>query len=1295
MNARIRWLLPVLLSGLAGACSPVDAVQSVHFGLPGTSKTHAVITLEAGTVSPGAAWRIRSVARVGDHSGSTQLPEGTPRAALDFPVRYAVIAEGLEGTLVVEVDALDASGNALGRARGQVALTPRAGVSLTLVLSQTCTLDPDCDDGTWCNGVDRCDRGMCTRADPCPPSAFACVSQVECVEADRACRYTVDHAVCAQDGGAAFSCNPTAGCVPCGDGVVNPYGEQCDDGNDNANDGCHACHRTAWTAEVLVGAGQHESRADRLLLAVPEDMVFDRAGNLYVADWGPGRVWRLEAATGRVTRAAGTGVSGFNGDGVQATSAQLAGIFALTLDDRGNLYIADTENNRIRRVDRSGLITTVAGIGTAGLDPDGIPATASRLNAPQGVAVSEAGEVYIADTNNHRVCRVELNGLLTTVAGTGTAGFNNDDQPAISAQLDSPVDVALFGAEVFIADTENDRVRKVDAAGFIRAVAGNGTSGFDFNDRLATTVKLTAPSGLCVEADGSLLIAEGTGNRVRRVEAGSQFIRAVAGDGNPGYTEDGILAVAAQLNFPRWVTTDELGNIYVSEELNQTIRRIDHVDGKIGTMMGLSGPVYAGYGTSALTAWMQGPNDVAVGPDGSLYVPEYEGHRIRRILPDGGITTAVGTGEAGYESDGVPATEAPIQIPDGTLVDPQGNIIFSDSGNHCIRKVAPSGIISTLAGRCGVAGAPASGVPATQALFNYPAGIGQDAAGNIYVSDSQNHVVRKITPAGTITTVAGDPAFDDYVGDDGPAVDAHIPHVYGLRVSPEGRVYMADDEAHVVRMIDLDGTMRRLAGDGSQEPGFAGDNGPATSAKLNGPGGVLVDAQGNLFIADTFNHRVRKVSPVLPDGGPSSGIITTYAGTGVAGIGGDLGPATAGTFNRPYYMSFAADGALLISDYSNGLVRRIDVDGTLTTLGGTLHLGDGPFVTSELFGPAALAALEPARLWVADGRSGRVRQVDLAGQLMETVVGHPRHETPALEGVTEARLTRLFKDASGAAWDGAGRILYVSEREGHTIRAVELGDLADPATWRARTYAGQVGTPGAVDGTLAAARFRAPTALAWDGVARVLYVAEAGNHDVRAIRVDAPDEGTCVTTLVNARHARGFRGEGPTVTDGGGEVPYPALDAALDSPEGLALGLDGSLYIGDTGNHRVRRVNLADGSIRTVIGDGIPAASGIGAPARFFPVDSPRGLAVDAQGNLFITSAYAIRVVSPQAPSNVVSGQDGETVGTIYGAAPRDAYPESVTRCLSDVDLAADGRVAWVLDACQGFLVRLQRAELP
>ena len=337
--------------------------------------------------------------------------------------------------------------------------------------------------------------------------------------------------------------------------------------------------------------------------------------------------------------------------------------------------------------------------------------------------------------------------------------------------------------------------------------------------------------------------------------AQSGIITTVAGNGDFSYSGDGGPATSASLNSPYRVAVDSVGNLYIADTSNNRIRKVD-VNGTITTVAGNGTSGYSGDGGSAVNASLNGPHDVVVDGEGNLYIADNNNHRIRKVDVNGIITTVAGNGTQGYSGDGGPAANATIRFPQGVAVDSAGNLYIADTSNHRIRKIDLNGIITTVAG-IGTSGYNGDSGLATAASLYFPSRMEVDGSGNLYIADTINNRIRKVDSNGIISTVAGNGSFG-YSGDSGAATSATMIHPGDMAVDSAGNLYIADTSNHVIRKVDSNGIISTVAGNGTT--GYSGDNGPAISAGLLQPRGLTVDDVGNLYIADTDNHRIRKVT---------------------------------------------------------------------------------------------------------------------------------------------------------------------------------------------------------------------------------------------------------------------------------------------------------------------------------------------------------------------------------------------------------------------------------------------------
>jgi sugar lactone lactonase YvrE len=522
-------------------------------------------------------------------------------------------------------------------------------------------------------------------------------------------------------------------------------------------------------------------------------------------------VFSSHAATQVITTVAGTTFV-FPSQPLRAANAPLGSVNSIAIDTAGNVYASDADNNLVVQIAPDGALTVVAGNGTRGFSGDGGPATSAALSTPFGVAVDSAGDLYIADYGNGRIRKVS-GGMITTFAGNGMPGFSGDGGSATNAEFNGASGVAIDSAgTVYIADIQNNRIRRV-AGGIITTIAGTGVGGFSGDGGPATSASLYGPVDVAVDSAGNIYIADSFNSRVRKVSDG--IITTIAGSAKGGFSGDGGPATNASLNTPYGITVDSVGNVYIADQNNYRIRKV-------------SGGI---------------------------------------------ITTIAGTGAEGFSGDGGPAASATLNVPTGVAVDSAGNVYIADQYNDRVREVS-GGIISTVAGNGGFKFAGDGGI-ATGAALHGPSGVAADAAGALYIADTQNNRIRKVS-GGIITTVAG----GGLSGDGGPAIAAALSEPFGVAVDSAGNLYIVELIVGRIRKVS-DGIITTVVGNATN--GFSGDGGPAAAAAFNGPRGIAVDSAGNLYIADSGNNRIRKIS---------GGIVTTVAGDGATGFSGDGGFAT-------------------------------------------------------------------------------------------------------------------------------------------------------------------------------------------------------------------------------------------------------------------------------------------------------------------------------------------------------------------------------------------------------------------
>lgn len=719
-------------------------------------------------------------------------------------------------------------------------------------------------------------------------------------------------------------------------------------------------------------------------------------------------------ADGIITTYAGGG----GGDERRAIHAAALGPTGVAVGRDGSLYFSEFVqpfgDNRVRKIDRSGIIHAFAGTGA--VEPfrpysgDGQPAVQAPSMRPYNLATDAAGNVYIVDSFNDRIRKVDTSGIITTFAGNGRFGFSGDGGPAIDAKLNIFSGGLTLDRQgnLYIADDGNNRVRKVDRAGIITTVAGNGKAsncleedctGLIGDGGRATRAVVTIPLGLAFDGAGSLYIAAPGDDRIRKVDPAG-IITTYAGNGTIGYTGDGGPATQAALAFPPAVAVDSAGNLYFSDNFNTRIRKVDAVSQIITTIAGSDNQAL-GDGGPATAAQIKNCFGIAVDSADNLYLTDLYYNRIRKVNRAGIINTIAGTGRS-FAGDGGPATKAAIDNTyNFSFIDPTGNFYLTDTYNDRIRKVDPLGVITTIAGdgfnTCGVEAGigddschgrfAGDGGPAITASLNRPSGMARDHAGNIYIADRDNNRIRKIDPSGIMTTVAGNGQNDANglclppspgIGDGGPATSGCLGGPLSVAVDRAGNLYIADAVNARIRKVDTAGIITTYAGNG--ERGTSGDGGPATDAALDYITGVALDRTGNLYIATFFQNRVRKVDAALSEDGTHH--ISTVAGTGTCGFSGDGSPATSAELCIPEGVVVAADGNLYIADTDNERVRKVDTSGIITSVAGgsdpgTYYYGGdgGPATKAGFYFPTGVVVSASGDLYISDSLNRRIRKV--------------------------------------------------------------------------------------------------------------------------------------------------------------------------------------------------------------------------------------------------------------------------------------------------------------------------------
>ncbi len=552
----------------------------------------------------------------------------------------------------------------------------------------------------------------------------------------------------------------------------------------------------------------------------PTGLAVDAGGRVYVSDSSP-TVRRIDL-DGTVTTIAGIADSYGLRDGA-AVQSLFSSPRALVVDPEGNIFVTDEGNHTIRKISAGGEVTTVAGQANIPGKANGDGASA-QFNLPRGLARDAVGNLYVADQGNRQIRRITTDGMVSLFA----AGVGSTPE---GLEFDS-------AGNLIVADWgggTGGKLFRITPAGKVSVLAVTPVPGF------------SDPTDVARDGSGNLFITDTRNECIRAVLSGGQ-VTVFSGLAKVPGGEDGPPATA-RFRGPRAVAFAPDGSLWVADTENGAIRRLQP-DGTAVTVAGLPRGSRDGVGSDAR---FSGPGAIAVGPDGSLWVADSDNQTIRRVDSDRRVTTVAGVAGVSGKSDG-PDGEARFNRPIGIAVNRDGVVFIVDSSNSCIRRRTPDGTVDTLAGKPGNSGfADGQG---DLARFTLPGGIALDPAGNLLVADTYNHCIRGVSPEGMVSTVAGIPNLPGAV--DGPSASARFNAPMSLTVAPDGTVFVSDSGNSTIRRISVDGSVSTIAGLAGAA-GFA--DGPGETARFNNPAGLALDSHGDLHVADMENRCIRRVTP--------------------------------------------------------------------------------------------------------------------------------------------------------------------------------------------------------------------------------------------------------------------------------------------------------------------------------------------------------------------------------------------------------------------------------------------------
>ena len=628
--------------------------------------------------------------------------------------------------------------------------------------------------------------------------------------------------------------------------------------------------------------------------------------------------------------------SGPGADDGPGAVARFNSPYAVAVDGDGKIYVADSHNQVIRKIETNGVVTTLAGLAGQKGSADG-PGSVARFNEPRGIEADGEGNLYVADRVNSTIRRITPRGEVTTLAGSagqrGAADGKGDQ-----ARFFYPTGVGVDQTgNVYVSDTMNHAIRKVAPDGQVTTLAGRlGVPGS--SDGMGTNAWFNQPAGLTLDAAGNVFVANERSERIRMITPTGLVTTVTNAVGNP-----------ITIGNPLGVAVDAAGTLYVSESHSYRIVKIDPA-GQTSVIAGDGNP--GSRDGPAAQARFSGPSGLALDGAGNLFVADYGNDTIRKIGTNGMVTTLAGQardGDVGF-ADG-PGPEARFNRPQAVAVDDGDNLYVADRENQVIRRINPQGEVSTLAGMPGLSGSD-DGVGGL-ARFWWPRGVAVDGASNVFVADELNQTIRKVTPQGVVSTLAGLARQSGW--SDGIGSEARFNSPYGVAVDGDGNVVVGDAWGGTIRRISPAGLVTTLAG---QPGGWGWADGFGISALFNWPEGVAVDTAGNIYVADSENDTIRKVT--------SEGWVST--------VQDDSGGWS--RFSLPEGVAVDLTGNVIVADTGCSRIRNISPTGVVTTLGGSggvTGTADGTGSEARFYWPAGVAVGKNGRLYVADTYNGTIR----------------------------------------------------------------------------------------------------------------------------------------------------------------------------------------------------------------------------------------------------------------------------------------------------------------------------------
>ncbi|OKS87483.1 NHL domain-containing protein [Mucilaginibacter polytrichastri] len=965
-----------------------------------------------------------------------------------------------------------------------------------------------------------------------------------------------------------------------------------------------------------------------------KDELFIGVGSNWPGSDGNNRI--IKIANGQETTFVGSNNYGLQ-DGTGA-GALFHGSYQFSMDKNDNMYVADQQNNAIRKVTPAGVVTTFAGNGTMGAANGA--GTAATFYNPDAVTANIDGNLYVADTKNNLIRKITPAGLVSTFAGSGTAASVDGKLTAASFNYPTCIIADKIG-NLYVSDYHGHVIRKITTDGTVTTIAGNGTAASVSG--IGTAAGFNGPVSLTLTNNqDALIVAEYDGHLISKVHLTGYAIDKPLPRGLSFDVNTGIITGTPKKAMPAtdYMITANNASGTSSTKLTITVTAdpapaISYLPSKVytytqvnigpantggavpavifGNTTTIAGNIQSGNIDGVLTdARFNNPAGIVTDNVGNIYIADQANNMIRKITPDGVVSTLAGNGTAGFY-DG-PAAVAMFNNPSGVALDSYGNVYVTDRYNNMIRKITPDGMVSTLAGNLNANSHSGKG---SAAGFYYPYGIIADANDNLYVAEQGGSLIRKVTPDGTVTTFAGDGVYGG--SKDGTGTSASFYNPTGIAADSKGNFFIADNYNNMIRKITPAGVVTTFAGAISSI--WESKDGIGSAARFYRPTSIVIDNNDNLYVTDQSTNLIRKVTP--------DAVVTTIAGKGVSGFNDGVGLNA--SFNRPTGITIATDGALLVTDFGNNTLRRILLngyqlsqplpaglvfDGTTGTITGITSnvtaANNYPVIAANVSGMSnTTLALEvlalpapnitydtPVALGINQS-AGNISPKNTGGPVPATVYA----QTTTLAGSQGVRgyadgvgVAASFGTLAGLTSSIDGNIYALDSQYGLIRKITPAGVVS--------TFAGNTNN-GLADGAGQLAKFRNPSGIVADASGN-LYVADRGNNLIRKISPSG-----YVSTYAGTGYASSIDG-------------YTYF-ASLNAPDAITIDAAGNLYVSEKGGAKIRKINVSTSMITTVAT--IPNAGG----------DSfISGIVTDSRGNLFVTD-YANNLIRKITPSGTIS----------------------------------------------------------